>query len=52
LDDILFILDKGDYRDVTIKIPGDTNNKEIRVKNTMDEIMVAIENHNTKKKNE
>lgn len=52
VNDIIFVVDKGDYRDVTIKIPGDANNKELRVKNTIDEIMVAIENHNTEKKNE
>ena len=44
VDDIIFVEDKTDYRDVTIRVnENDNEHKIIRVKNTLDNIHAAIE---------
>ena len=43
IDDIIFVTDKGDYRDVTIRPNGESANQIIRVTNKIEEIFLAIE---------
>ena len=42
INNILFVEDKDIYRDITIRINGETTNKTIRVENSIDEIYNAL----------